>query len=238
MQFTSPLVKGTLIKRYKRFLADIRLENGELVTAHCPNTGAMTGCAEPGYHVWLRHSEDPKRKLAYTWELAQDFNQHWIGINTHNANKLCVEAIKANVITELTGYENLATERKYGQENSRIDILLTDSERPDCFIEVKSVTLLQNQLGFFPDAKTLRGAKHLRELIDEKRKGNRAVLLFCVQHSGIKTVDVARQIDPDYAALFDQALQAGVEVITYGCQIDREKIVLNQRLTLKTKNNS
>lgn len=238
MQFTSPLIKGSLIKRYKRFLADVQLENGDVVTAHCPNTGAMTGCAEPGYQVWLRYSDDPKRKLAYTWELAVDFNENWIGINTHNANKLGIEAINAGLIKELNNYETLTTEQKYGEENSRIDVLLTDSNKADCFIEIKSVTLLDDQQGYFPDAKTQRGAKHLRELIEVKQQGKRAVLLFCVQHSGIKSVQVARHIDPEYAELFDRAVLAGVEMLAFGCQFDGEKIVLNQRLAVNTKNNS
>lgn len=237
MQFTTSLVKGHLIKRYKRFLADVELENGSIVTAHCPNTGAMTGCAEPGFEVWLRHSDDPKRKLAYTWELARNFDGHWIGVNTHNANKLCTEAIQANKIASLNGYQQLATEKRYGKENSRIDILLSNPDGAQCFIEVKSVTLLRDQNGLFPDAKTPRGAKHLRELIETKQQGNRAVLLFCVQHTGIKTVGIADDIDHKYATLFHQAVEAGVEVLAYGCQMSQEKIELNQELEVKTENN-
>lgn len=238
MQFTSPLIKGRLLKRYKRFLADVELDNGQIVTAHCPNTGAMTGCADPGFEVWLRYSDDPKRKLAYTWELARNQLGHWIGINTQNANKLCVEGVQNGVIEELADYKNLKTERKYGKENSRIDLFLSDPTKGDCFVEVKSVTLLDDQLGYFPDAKTTRGAKHLRELVDVVSQGDRAVLLFCVQHSGIQSVSIAEHIDPEYSELFQIALSKGVEMHAYGCKMNQEKSELNQRLPIKLKNNS
>jgi sugar fermentation stimulation protein A len=230
MQFSSPLVKGVLLKRYKRFLADVRLPGGELVTAHCPNTGAMTGCAEPGFEVWLSTNKDPKRKLAYTWELAINDQQQWIGINTHNANKLVVEGINKGVIVELMAYQGLRQEVKYGAESSRIDVLLTADGKPDCYVEVKSVTLLQDGRGWFPDAKTVRGQKHLRELSLLVEQGKRAVMCFCVQHSGIKTVSAASFIDPDYALALNQACAAGVEIICYGCEISEEKIELNQSL--------
>lgn len=236
MQFTTSLHKGHLIKRYKRFLADVELEDGSVVTAHCPNTGAMTGCAEPGYSVWLRHSADPKRKLAYTWELAKSFDEHWIGINTHNANKLCVEAIQSGKIPELSGYSDLATEKPYGNEKSRIDILLSDDDKNPCYVEVKSVTLLCHGQGLFPDAKTTRGAKHLRELIQTVQLGYRAVLLFCAQHTGIHSVSVASDIDPEYAELLHQAVAQGVEVLAYGCLINKEKIVINQQLAVNLEN--
>lgn len=230
MQFPSPLVKGKLVKRYKRFLADVRLQGGELVTAHCPNTGAMTGCAEPGFEVWLSSNNDPKRKLAYTWELGVNQQQHWIGINTHNANKLVVEGINRNIIVELTGYQTLKQEVKYGAESSRIDILLTADGRPDCYVEVKSVTLLQDGSGWFPDAKTLRGQKHLRELSLLVKQGYRAVLCFCVQHSGIQSVSTADFIDPNYAEALKQARALGVEILCYACKLNEEKIELNQSL--------
>ena len=230
MNFTSPLIKGQLIKRYKRFLADVELTDGSVVTAHCPNTGAMTGCAEPGYEVWLSKSDNPKRKLQYTWELTVDFDAHWIGINTQNANKLTEEAINNSVISELTGYTQLRREVKYGSENSRIDFLLSSEDKPDCYVEVKSVTLLEQKQGFFPDAKTSRGAKHLRELIEVVEQNKRAVLLFCAQHTGITSVAPAEHIDPEYAALLGEAEQKGVEILAYGCQINQEKLVLNQEL--------
>ena len=230
MQFSPPLIQGTLIKRYKRFLADVELADGSIVIAHCPNTGAMTGCAEPGWKVWLSPSNNPKRKLLYTWEVVLTDQLHWIGINTHKANVLVKEAIQQNKITELLGYSSLRAEVKFGKENSRIDFLLTDPEKVDCYVEVKSVTLSDDNVGCFPDAKTLRGQKHLRELSLIASQGKRAVLLFCVQHSGIQSVQVAKHIDPDYAKELEQAMLSGVQILCYDCNISSEKIHINQSL--------
>jgi|TARA_B110000908_G_scaffold135484_1_gene160293 sugar fermentation stimulation protein A len=230
MQFSSTLIQGTLIKRYKRFLADVELTDGSIVIAHCPNTGAMTGCAEPGWKVWLSPSNNPKRKLLYTWEVVLTNQLHWIGVNTHKANALVKEAIQDKKISELIGYENLKAEVKFGEENSRIDFLLTAPEKADCYVEVKSVTLLDNNLGYFPDAKTLRGQKHLRELSYIASQGKRAVLFFCVQHSGIQSVQVAKHIDPDYAKELKQAMLNGVQILCYNCEINSEKIYINQSL--------
>jgi sugar fermentation stimulation protein A len=230
MDFSSPLIQGTLVKRYKRFLADVQLADGSIVIAHCPNTGAMTGCAEPGWQVWLSPSDNPKRKLLYTWEVVLTDQRHWIGINTHKANKLVKEAIQENKIAELIGYQNLQAEVKFGEENSRIDFLLTDPEKADCYVEVKSVTLLHDSKGYFPDAKTVRGQKHLRELSLIASQGKRAVLLFCVQHSGIQSVQVAKHIDLDYANELEQAMLNGVQILCYDCEISSEKIFINQSL--------
>ena len=230
MQFSTPLIQGTLIKRYKRFLADVELADGSVVIAHCPNTGAMTGCAEPGWKVWLSPSNNPKRKLLYTWEVVLTDQLHWIGINAQRANLLVKEAIQANKIGELLGYKNLQAEVKFGKENSRIDFLLTDPEKIDCYVEVKSVTLLDDGAGYFPDAKTLRGQKHLRELNFIAGQGQRAVLLFCVQHSGIQSVQVAKHIDSDYAKELKRAMLNGLQILCYDCNISPEKIYLNQSL--------
>ena len=230
MQFSYPLIQGTLIKRYKRFLADVQLPDGSIVIAHCPNTGAMTGCAEPGWKVWLSPSNNPKRKLLYTWEVVLSNQLHWIGINTHKANALVKEAIQQSNITELLDYKTLQAEVKFGEENSRIDFLLTDPEKADCYVEVKSVTLLNENKGYFPDAKTLRGQKHLRELSLIASQGKRAVLFFCVQHSGIQSVQVAKHIDPEYAKELKQAMLNGVQILCYGCEISSEKIYINQPL--------
>ncbi|TRY33087.1 DNA/RNA nuclease SfsA [Aliiglaciecola sp. M165] len=230
MQFPSPLIKGTLIKRYKRFLADVERFDGTLVVAHCPNTGAMTGCAEPGYTAWLRASDDPKRKLAYTWELCQNDQGHWIGINTHNANKVVGEALEERKLSLFASYTSIKPEVKYGEQNSRIDFLLTASGLPDCYVEVKSVTLLRDKIGYFPDAKTQRGTKHLQELTNMVKSGSRCVLLYCVQHTGIKEVTVAHDIDPEYYAALQDAHRAGVEIVAYSCNINEEKIELNQPL--------
>lgn len=230
MEFSSALIQGKLIKRYKRFLADVELPNGEVVIAHCPNTGAMTGCAEPGYQVWLRFSNDPKRKLAYSWELAQNHQNDWIGINTHNANTIVNEALEQSKLKPFKGYTTHKREVKYGEEASRIDFLLQGENLVDHYVEVKSVTLMENNQGFFPDAKTTRGAKHLRELSYMVKHGAQASLLFCVQHTGIKSVSIARHIDPEYYQLIKLAIQDGVQILAFDCLIDEEKIVLNQQL--------
>jgi len=229
MQFSQSLIPGKLVKRYKRFLADIMLEDGQQVTAHCPNTGAMTACAEPGWHVFLSPSNNPKRKLAYTWELSINDQGHWIGVNTQNANKLVAEAIQKQALAAFQGYSELKQEVKYGSENSRVDLLLSEKDKANCYIEVKSVTLLrENGQGVFPDAVTQRGQKHLRELMHIAQQGNRAVLVFCVQHTGIKRVTVAKDIDAKYAQLLAEAMANGVEVHAFGCTFNDKKVEINQ----------
>lgn len=230
MKFDPLLQPATLIKRYKRFLADIELPNGDITTIHCPNTGAMTGCAEPGFKVWYSVSNNPKRKYPGTFELAQNNQGHFIGINTGRANHLVVEAIKNNLITELIGYEHFKTEVKYGKENSRIDVLLSDDNKPDCYVEIKSTTLLIDNCGYFPDAVTIRGQKHIRELMTLISEGKRAVLFFCVQHTGINEVKVADFIDEKYAKLLKEAIAVGVEVICYGCDITENSIEIDVKL--------
>ncbi|WP_318487680.1 DNA/RNA nuclease SfsA [Photobacterium leiognathi] len=227
MKFAQPLQAGKLIKRYKRFLADIELDNNEVRTIHCANTGAMTGCAEPGSTVWYSTSDNAKRKYPNSWELTQTLSNDWICVNTAQANRLVEEAIRNDVIDELTGYTSLRAEVKYGTENSRIDLLLESETRPSCYIEVKSVTLLgKNRQGYFPDAVTTRGQKHLRELTEMVEQGYRSVLFFAVLHSGIDSVSVADHIDPIYAQLLKQAVKAGVEVICYKADLDIEQITL------------
>lgn len=225
MQFES-LIEAILIKRYKRFLADVELVSGEKLTVHCPNTGAMTGCAEPGSTVWLSTSNNTKRKYPHTWELVQTPLGDMASIHSAKANTLVREAIECGVIEALQGYDEIKSEVKYGSENSRVDFLLAnDSEQ--CFVEVKSVTLLgENNFGFFPDAKSDRGTKHLRELIAIKQQGYRAVLFFCVQHTGINSVSPADRIDKVYAQTFREALDSGVEVMAYKTRISPESIKL------------
>lgn len=244
------LVKATLIKRYKRFLADVKMETGggdcgsvvsdsedsrDVLTVHCPNTGAMTGCAEPDSTVWLSVSNNPKRKYQHTWELVKTAAGDMACIHSAKANALVQEAIESGVITELSGYQSVRREVKYGGENSRIDLLL-ENPGEQCYIEVKSVTLLLEQgLGVFPDAVSDRGRKHLRELIEMKRQGHRAVLLFCVQHTGIKRVAPADLIDIKYGQTFREALEAGVEVLAYGAAISTKKIELVAALPVLTR---
>lgn len=226
MKFDPPLQSATLIKRYKRFLADIALPDGEVCTIHCANTGAMTGCAEPGSTVWYSTSDNPQRKYPHRWELTETQAGHWICVNTARANRLVVEAINTNIITELRGYLSLRTEVKYGSEKSRIDILLEAEDKSLCYIEVKSVTLLDNGRGYFPDSVTTRGQKHLRELAEIAQNGQRAVLFFAILHSGIENISAAHHIDPDYYHLIKQAEQAGVEIICYKATLNQDELKL------------
>lgn len=234
MKFSPSLLRGTLIKRYKRFLADVELDDGSIVTAHCPNTGAMTGCAEPGYTVFLSESTNPKRKLKYTWELAQTFDGHFIGINTHNANKLVAEALDNKVLGEFSDISGWKAEVTPPTANSRFDFALTreNAQRQELteYMEVKSVTLAENNKGYFPDAVTQRGAKHCLELARLAQGGIKTSLLFCVQHTAIESVQVAKHIDPTYAESVQIAANAGVTVLAAGCIIDEQKILLNQSL--------
>lgn len=221
------LQPATLIKRYKRFLADITTPDGEQITIHCPNTGAMTGCAEPGFGVYYSTSDNAKRKYPNTFELSVNHLGHFIGVNSAKANEHVVAAIQQGKVPKLTGYDVLQTEVKYGQENSRIDIKLSDANKPDCYIEVKSATLLLDEktgLGAFPDAVTTRGQKHIRELVEMVNGGNRAVLLFLVQHTGIKKMTVAKDIDPKYAEELKKAVDAGVEIMVLHTHIDPQHI--------------
>lgn len=230
MIFTPPLKPATLIKRYKRFLADAITPEGETFTLHCANTGAMTGCATPGDTIWYSTSDNAKRKYAHSWELTQTQAGDWICVNTLRANTLVREAIEQNIINELSGYAKISSEVKYGGENSRIDLLLQAENRVNCYIEVKSVTLLQHERGYFPDAVTLRGQKHLRELQSVVENGQRAVLFFAVLHTGIDQIAPAHHIDARYAALLAQVRQAGVEVICYGATLSPGGISLCEKL--------
>jgi sugar fermentation stimulation protein A len=234
MQFRTPLIPGTLIQRYKRFLADVRLDDGTITTAHCANSGSMMGLKQPGSRVWLAPAVNPKAKLAYSWELIEadlPGGKQLIGINTANPNRLAEEAILAGHIPELAGYYALKREVRYG-ENSRVDMLLTSPDRPPCFVEVKNVHLLRiNDLAEFPDSVTERGAKHLHELAREVEAGNRAVMLFIVQMRA-KRFDLARDIDPAYAAAFAEARRRGVEALAYTCRITEQNIVVDQRIAL------
>jgi sugar fermentation stimulation protein A len=235
MQLQKKLQEGVLLKRYKRFLADITTQAGESITIHCPNTGSMKNCQEPGSRIWYSDSENPNRKYACTWELVEVDNKHIVGINTGLANKLVHEAITSNRIIELTTYESIRTEVAYGEQKSRIDLLLEGTAKdPDalCYVEVKNVSLgLGDGLGSFPDAVTARGQKHLQELLHMHSLGHRAVLLFCVQHSGIRRIIPADNIDPEYGRLLREVASKGVEVIAYRADFD----VQNSRVMLREK---
>lgn len=230
MKFSPPLKSAQLIKRYKRFLADVVLADGSLLTMHCPNTGSMKGCAKPGSKIWYSRSNNEKRKYPHTFELIELEDSAIASINTGRANALVKEAIEQDLIAELAGYEQVKAEVKYGKENSRIDFLLREHpDRPEqsCYVEVKSVTLgLGAGLGKFPDAVTTRGAKHLRELMEMKAAGHRAVLFFCVQHTGIEKVEPADEIDPEYGRILRKAEAAGVEIMAYRANISPQEITL------------
>lgn len=226
MNFTDKLIPGKLIKRYKRFLADVELEDGTLVTAHCPNSGRMTLCQGEGWKVLLSPANNPKRKLQFTWELVHN-GTCWICVNTQRANEVAFEAISQNRITELSGYENIEREKKYGK-NSRIDILLSNKNEI-CYVEVKSVTLTHEGKYTFPDAPTERGRKHLDELADMKKEGQRAVMLFLVMRSDGEGFEPASHIDPKYAEKLKDAENAGVEVLVYNTKIDDLSILIGKR---------
>jgi len=230
MQFTPALQPATLVQRYKRFLADVVTPEGVALTLHCPNTGAMTGCATPGDTVWYSTSHNIKRKYPHTWEITQTAGGEYICVNTLRANQLVKEAISLDLIPELRGYNSLKTEVKYGAENSRIDFLLQAEDQPECYIEVKSVTLADRDNGYFPDAVTLRGQKHLRELISVAAEGKRAVLFFAVLHSAIGKFSPARHIDPKYAQLLNEAQKQGVEVLAYKAELSADNMTLRSSL--------
>ncbi|GGK47915.1 DNA/RNA nuclease SfsA [Aliivibrio fischeri] len=231
MKFEPELESGKLIKRYKRFLADIKLEDNSERTIHCANTGAMTGCAEPDSTVFFSTSSNLKRKYPNSWELSVTENNHTICVNTLRANQLVVEAIQEQNIKELTEYDELKTEVKYGSENSRIDILLTGKSLPDCYIEVKSVTLLsESGQGFFPDAVTTRGQKHLRGLSEMAQLGHKAILFFAVLHSGIEKVSIAHHIDQQYHSLLIDAIENGVNILCYQAEMSSKEMKIVRKL--------
>jgi len=234
MKFSPSLNSATLIKRYKRFLADITLPDNSIHTAHCANTGAMKGCAQPNDTVWYSTSDNPKRKYPFSWELTHTAANDFICINTMRANQLVEEALNKGVINELNGFTSLQREVKYGSENSRIDMLLKYDDKPDTYVEVKSVTLLEDGKGFFPDAVTTRGQKHLRELIEMVECGYQAVLIFAVLHTGINNVQAAKHVDPKYAQLLIEAINKGVEVLAYKAEISNTEIELLHPLQIIT----
>ncbi len=234
MHFEPALEQGRLLRRYKRFLADIETASGELLTIHCANTGSMLNCMSDGARVWFSRSSDPRRKLPGSWEIGETPHGRLACINTARANALVEEALHAGVIAELAGFTGLKREVPYGQERSRIDFRL-DYPSGAAFVEVKSVTLgfANTTVAAFPDARTERGSKHLRELAGLAREGVRAVQLYCVNLSGIDAVRPAEEIDPAYAAALREAVVAGVEVLAYGVDISPEEIRLVLRLEVR-----
>jgi sugar fermentation stimulation protein A len=233
MKFPDPLIKGKLLKRYKRFMADVELEDGEIVVAHCANTGGMVGLKDPGLEVWLSPSRNPERKLKFSWELTR-VDGHLVGIHTGHPNGIVEDAVAADKIPELIGYESLRREVKYGK-NSRIDLLLEDpsGEQPKCYVEVKNVHLKRdNQTAEFPDAVTARGAKHLEELGDMVEEGHRSVMFYLVQRGDCQQFKIAGDLDPNYEQALTRALGRGVEILCYACNVTTDSVTIDKRLTL------
>ena len=226
MQFRQKLVHGTLIRRYKRFLADIQLDDGQVVTAHCTNSGTMKTCLERGAPVYLTPVNDPKRKTKFTWEMTY-LNGGWIGINTSIPNLLAFEAVRDGKIEKLTGYTFVKREVTFG--DSRFD-LYAENEREKCFVEVKNVTMKAGEYALFPDAVTTRGRKHLETLIRVKKQGIRAVMLYVVQRMDVQKFGMAREIDPDYARTLKKAYAAGVEIIPVQASVSPQKIEIVREL--------
>jgi len=232
VKFPRALESGRLLRRYQRFLADVKLDSGAIITAACPNTGSLLGCNVPGSRVWLSASDRATRKYRHTWELVEAHPDVIVGINTGYPNRLVVEAIKAKVIQELSGYREIKTEVRYGNENSRIDILLDcHRNKPPCYVEVKNVTAaVENGIALFPDAVSERGSKHLRELMAMAAAGFRAVLVFCVQRGDVYNVRPADIIDPAYGKTLRQALANGVHVLAYRAVISPHEITLREKI--------
>jgi sugar fermentation stimulation protein A len=235
MRFPAPLIPATLVRRYKRFLADVTLPDGTTITVHVANPGAMMGLATPGAMVWLSKSDNPSRKLSHSWELIEvdlGGGMELVGVNTAHPNPLVGAALSAGAIPELAGYDTIRREVKYGK-NSRVDFLLESSSRPPCYVEIKNVHLMRKPgLAEFPDAKTERGRKHLDELGDMVAAGHRAVMLYLIQIGSAERFALARDIDPKYAAAFDRARARGVEAMAWRCVITRDGIEVAERVPM------
>jgi sugar fermentation stimulation protein A len=221
MNFKGKLIKGILIRRYKRFLADVQLENGEIILAHCTNSGSMKSCIEPGADVMLSPVDDPKRKTRYTWEMIKIDNS-WVGVNTMNPNRLAFEEVSTGNIPGLEGYTRVQREVQF--EDSRFD-LMAANEHETCFIEVKNVTMMENGIALFPDAVTERGRKHLETLMKVKQQNMRAVMLYVIQRTDTNIFMPAYNIDPGYAATMKKAVEAGVEIIPLQVLVTPETIL-------------
>ncbi len=231
MRFLPSLESAVLIKRYKRFLADVTLlSTGEKLTIHCPNPGSMIGVQTPGTQIWIRNALNPLRKLAYTWELSQE-NNCLVGVNTHLPNLLVSEALTHKSLDPFISYTSFKKEVSCGK-NSRLDFLLTNDQDPPCYLEVKNVHLNINGNAAFPDAVTTRGTKHLLELIALKEQGYRAIMLYIVQRSDLRFFTVAEEIDPVYAVTLKKALHLGVEAFCYSCNVSTDGISLGSSLPL------
>ena len=232
MKIAAALIEGRLIRRYKRFLADVELAAGGTITAACPNTGSLMGCVEAGSRVWLSESDSPTRKYRHTWEMVESGGV-LVGINTNRPNGLVREAIEAGVVPELAGYRTIRAEVAFGEERSRVDLVLEGPRRKACYVEVKNVTAaVADGVALFPDSVSERGARHLRELIRLKAQGLRAVQFYCVQRGDVHEVRPADAIDPDYGMTLRQAIASGVEVLAYRAKVTTRSITLEGRIAV------
>ncbi len=221
-----PLIEGTLVKRYKRFLADVKLKDGRTVTAHCPNSGSMKTCSDGGSRVWISKSDNPKRKLGYSWELIETGGS-LVGINTLTPNRLVKKCIENGIIKELEGYDTVKPEVKTG-EGTRLDLMLEKASGERCYIEIKNCTLVENRTAMFPDAVTERGRKHLDALAELSRQGHRTVIFFIIQRMDADVFTPACHIDPEYARTLIRVAGEGVEIMVKDTLIDLEKVALNR----------
>jgi sugar fermentation stimulation protein A len=230
VRFPSRLIRGTLVQRYQRFLADVRLPSGEIVTAHCTNTGSMMGCKEPGSVVYISRSDTKGRRLLYTWEIIE-VGRSWVGINTMHPNRLVAEAIASGAIPELQGYDNVRRE-VVTRQGTRLDLCLEGSNG-SCFVEVKNVTLAVDGAAAFPDAVSERGTKHLKELMWLRRKGHRGAVVFVIQRPDCRIFRPADEIDSEYGRWLRRAIKAGVEALPYVAYVTPKEIVLTERLPIR-----
>jgi len=227
MEFKNKLLQGTLVKRYKRFFADIKYKN-ETITAHCPNSGSMMGLLNKDNVVWFSKSDNLKRKLKYTLELI-NINKRLVGINTLLTNKIVYEALRNKKIKDLNKFDNIKTEVKFS-EKTRFDFLISNNKK-QCFLEVKNVTLSrESKIAEFPDATTLRGTKHLKELITAKKKGYESYILYLIQRDDCDSFRIAEDIDREYKIAFNEALKNGVKILCYDCKLSNEEIRLNNQI--------
>ena len=228
------LHEGRLLKRYKRFLADIELKDGRVVTAHCPNSGAMLGLVSSGTPVWVSQAQNPQRKCAYTWEMAF-IEETYVGVNTHLPNALVAEAISGNHLQPLAGYASLTREVSY-DTGTRCDMMLQGADRPHCIVEVKNAHLKRGERAFFPDSVTTRGAKHMRALQKQVEQGHRAVVVYVIQRADVGFFSIASDLDPTYAAAAAAAHRAGVEAYAYICQVNpnaSQKVIIHHQIPIK-----
>lgn len=239
MRIENPYLSGKLLKRYKRFLADVELDSGETLTVHTPNTGSMLGCADPGSRVWIYRSDNPKRKYPYSWELVEDKQGILIGIHTGRVNALVTEAIENGVVSELKDYQRIQQEVKYLNTTTRFDLrLIAEGDLPDCYVEIKNVTARQGNTAIFPDAVTERGLKHLKMLQDAVSKGYRAIMFYCIQRGDVDAFSPAYEIDALYSTELEHAKDNGVEVLAYKAEVGVEEIRLMEPVALEFRGNS